>query len=167
MVFAQTLLVIMTVLNFLVMAIMVFMLHRNYKSGTDWCCWSGGGDEEYKKMQRDKKRCSLCRKLLMVPCSILCVMTSDAIRAFFADLAAKECSDPVTNEQILKLSEGIQSVYDKNVSALAMTLGIFVLEAALMIRAIRNNFKEANGGPKIKQGAPKKSGSYETHVQPM
>merc|ERR1719359_2620796 len=48
----QGLLWVVTFINFLVL---VILMYCNYKQGKDLPCWSGGGDEEYQKMERDKK----------------------------------------------------------------------------------------------------------------
>eukprot|EP00746_Dinoflagellata_sp_MGD_P141099 gnl/MRDRNA2_/MRDRNA2_74260_c1_seq7.p1 gnl/MRDRNA2_/MRDRNA2_74260_c1~~gnl/MRDRNA2_/MRDRNA2_74260_c1_seq7.p1 ORF type:complete len:519 (+),score=93.29 gnl/MRDRNA2_/MRDRNA2_74260_c1_seq7:87-1643(+) len=141
---AQTWLVIFTMGNCLITTAMTYMLWRNYMHGKDWSCWSGAGDEEYKKMRRDKKRFSLCCKICMLPISIACVAYAGKIKGFFSDVASKKCSDDVTNEQIDALDAGIQDVYSKNVTALCMTLGLFVFEFAMAAKAKRDEMKEAS-----------------------
>ena len=79
-------------------------------------------------MERDKKRLSLLCKVVVVPFLILAYVKAIGIDDFFSDLTEQDCSDPDTNATIFKLSNGIQSVVEKNKSALIMTALIVMLE---------------------------------------
>lgn len=55
------------------------------------------------------------------------------------------CSDPDTNTTITKLADGISGVASKNLSAMVMTLFVFLLEFCLWLRA--KKIQEKIDGP--------------------
>merc|ERR1711904_764096 len=114
---------------------MAILSVANHWCGRDLPCWSGAGDEEYKKMQRDKKRISLVCKFCMVPIAVACVVDGQRVNEFALLVKDKECSDVLINAQVKALAEDIGEVVTKNIIALIMTLCIFAFEAIIMIRS--------------------------------
>jgi len=146
----QTMLLIFTIFNFLVMSILVGLTIANYMCGVDLPCWTGSGEEEYEKMQRHKKYCSFCCKAVTFPISLVAFLVAQGIMRFFEDVAEMKCSDSETNKHVDTLSEGITNVYTSNRNAMIMTVFAFVCELVLIVVGCVRSCMQTTPGTQVK-----------------
>merc|ERR1711988_1008219 len=89
---------------------------------------------------------------MMLPFSIAAYVVASGINGFFQTVKEKNCSDPQTNSTIVDLSASLQDVVEKNLTAMIMTVFIFVLEIFLWIKSNMVSKKQKEK-MKIKQTA--------------
>mmetsp|Transcript_14258 Transcript_14258/g.35387 ORF Transcript_14258/g.35387 Transcript_14258/m.35387 type:complete len:801 (+) Transcript_14258:238-2640(+) len=141
----QMAVLIFTILNTLANFTLMIMFGANYLFEHDWPCFPGEGHAEYKVMEKFRKYLGLACKALVLPFCIAAFVIATDIEDFFTNVKDLNCSDPDTNTTITKLADGISGVASKNLSAMVMTLFVFLLEFCLWLRAKR--IQEKIDGP--------------------